>query len=332
MEWVYLSPLPATINEMSKIEKQPFGESAPHLMRLEMDESSHTLREIPNEDPVNRAIRAIEDISVRARALRPQKQGTFVNVLGTNAERIVRHASERERAVRNITQFLDSLRDPERLSARRSAIEKQRPDLEAHQRLADWEMFLADHIYSNPHRFRGARGESRLGALERVLTNSKLNIAGRPFDLSGIKGLAGAVSLIGSKKYVPFFPDPLLDVLLKIDALGYSEDTDQYILAQVKARRGLAPPAPIIDTPQAFFERRDVRNNFDGERLSHLADDALVLELAAEAFSTTYRGRFTPLIIVMPSFDPTETDPNFDTQTGLPKREALSTISWPEGT
>ncbi|MDP3735253.1 MAG: hypothetical protein Q8R39_02380 [bacterium] len=316
---------------MSPGEKQPFEESTPHLLRLEMDEPSHTLREIPNEDPVDRAIRAIEAIRTKALALPPQRHDAFANVLDTNAERIVRERSERERAVRNITQFLNSIRDPERLSARRSAIEKQRPDLESHQRLADWEMFLADHIYSNPHLFRGARGESRLGALDRVLTNSKLDIAGRPFDLSGIKGLAGAVSLIGSKKYVPFFPDPLLDVLLKVDALGHREDTDQHILAQVKARRGLAPSTPIIDTPRAFFERRDVRNNFDGERLSRLADDALVLELTAEALSNNYRGKFTPLLIVMPSFNPGDNNPDFDAETGLPKRETFARINWPKG-
>ena len=312
-------------------EKQPFGESAPHLLRLEMDEPSHAPAEVSDEDPVNRALRAIQDISNKARVLRPQQQNEFVNVLGTNAERIVRHSDERERAVQNIAQFFKSIEDPERLLARRHAIEKQRPILETHQRLADWEMFLADHLYSNPQLFRGARGRERLGALDKVLTHSKLTIAGRPFDLSGIKGLAGAVSIIGSKKYVPFFPDPLLDVLLKIDALGYREDTDQHILAQVKTRHSLAPSLPIIDTPQAFFERRDVRQNFEGERLSRLADDALVLDVTAEALSQRYRGRFTPLLIVMPSFNPNEPDPNFDTETGLPKRETYDTIKWPKG-
>ena len=312
-------------------ERQPLGESAPHLLRLEMDEPPHALKEVPDEDPVHRALRAIEDISVKTRVLRPEQRNGFVDVLGTNAERIVRHSSERERAVQNIAQFFNSIEDPDRLSARRRAIEKQRPMLESHQRLADWEMFLADHLYSNPHRFQGARGRERLGALDKVLTSSQLTIAGRPFDLSGIKGLAGAVSIIGSKKYVPFFPDPLLDVLLKIDAFGYREDTDQHILAQVKARRGLNPSMPIIDTPQAFFERRDVRNNFKDEHLSHLADDALVLDITAEALSQNYRGRFTPLLIVMPSFNPNESDPNFDTETGLPKRETYDTIKWPKG-
>ena len=97
-------------------EKQPLGEIAPHLLRLEMDEPPHALKEeVSDEDPINHALRAIKDISVKARALRPQQQGEFVNVLGTSAERIVRHSGERERAVQNIAQFFNAIEDPDLL-------------------------------------------------------------------------------------------------------------------------------------------------------------------------------------------------------------------------
>ncbi len=294
-----------------------------------MEEPAHELTEIPDEDPVDRALRAIKDISLKWRSVSSSAHTGPVNILGTTTERIVRDSSERERAVQGIVLFLDSIGDPKRLAARRRAIEKKNPLLERHQRLAEWQMFLADHLYSNPIRFSGTVGQKRLGALDTILTKSKLNIAGRQFDLTGIKGLAGAISIIGANKYVPFYPDPMLDVLLKIDALGYDENADHHLLVQVKTRRGLTPPRPIIDTPWAFFERDDVRKNFDTERISRLVDDALVLELAAEAMRKKYSGRFTPLLMVMPAFRPGETDPDFNTQTGLPKREALGKIRWP---
>lgn len=137
------------------------------------------------------------------------------------------------------------------------------------------------------------------------------------FGVKGALGLAAVFDLVGRTGYEYAYPDPLMDVLLKIDAEAYEEKTDSLFLIQAKA----LPELDAITTLAArefTHPKHRMKEILRPENYEDIRNTLTILSRSARVLGERFQEQMVPVFIGTPDPESRGYEHSFDKETGLP--------------